>query len=276
MSKVFKPRRGSADQVAAFVGETNEVILNTTTNTLHVMDGLTAGGFPLARADEVAQKDAEQDESLAALRALIAEEVAKLLPLDGSRVMTGALGFGPYLGVREDVSADNAGMNISASSSDKKGAYLILRSDNAGGGFILSSRNEAGSASLIGDPAAKTLTWIGKNLVRSVNGVNADAAGNANITSTIIESYSSNNSGYIKFKNGILINWAWGTGTHQGVTCTWVKAFSNANYIAIATSAVAGSSCNYNGAITSKSTTTCFFDSMIDKAASAYFIAIGI
>lgn len=82
MSKVFKPRRGSADQVAAFIGEANEVILNTTTNTLHVMDGLTAGGFPLARADEVAAKDTEQDAAIAEAKSS-ADEKALSFEVDG-------------------------------------------------------------------------------------------------------------------------------------------------------------------------------------------------
>lgn len=49
MSKVLKPRRGSAEQIAAFIGEENEVVLNTTRKTLHVMDGVTTGGHELAR-----------------------------------------------------------------------------------------------------------------------------------------------------------------------------------------------------------------------------------
>lgn len=104
MSKVFKPRRGSANQVAAFVGEANEVILNTTTNTLHVMDGLTAGGFPLARADKVAQKDAEQDAAISAAKSSADEKVATvngLTPDSNGNVDVGGMPLGtlfPYTG----------------------------------------------------------------------------------------------------------------------------------------------------------------------------------
>ena len=84
MSKVFKPRRGSADQVAAFIGEANEVILNTTTNTLHVMDGLTAGGFPLAKVADLntfkasqSAKDAAQDAAISAAQSSADEALAQ-------------------------------------------------------------------------------------------------------------------------------------------------------------------------------------------------------
>ena len=44
-------RRGTTSQHNSFTGATGEISVNTTTETLHVHDGSTAGGFPLARAD---------------------------------------------------------------------------------------------------------------------------------------------------------------------------------------------------------------------------------
>jgi hypothetical protein len=44
-------RRGSTTQHNSFTGATGEISVNTSTETLHVHDGSTAGGFPLARAD---------------------------------------------------------------------------------------------------------------------------------------------------------------------------------------------------------------------------------
>jgi hypothetical protein len=44
-------RRGTTTQHNSFTGATGEISVNTTTETLHVHDGSTTGGFPLARAD---------------------------------------------------------------------------------------------------------------------------------------------------------------------------------------------------------------------------------
>ncbi len=44
-------RRGSTSQHNSFTGAVGEISVNTTTETLHVHDGSTTGGFPLARAD---------------------------------------------------------------------------------------------------------------------------------------------------------------------------------------------------------------------------------
>lgn len=44
-------RRGTTTQHNSFTGANGEISVNTTTETLHVHDGSTAGGFPLARAD---------------------------------------------------------------------------------------------------------------------------------------------------------------------------------------------------------------------------------
>lgn len=104
MSKPLKPRRGTTAEHAAFIGQAHEVTYDTDKQTLVCHDGLTAGGFPLARADEVAAKDAAQDEAIAeaqssaeaaseevtaldtALRQLIAEELKKYLPLAGGPI----------------------------------------------------------------------------------------------------------------------------------------------------------------------------------------------
>lgn len=108
MSKPLKPRRGTTAEHAAFIGQAHEVTYDTDKQTLVCHDGLTAGGFPLARADEVAAKDAAQDEAIAeaqssadaaseevtaldtTLRQLIVEELAKYLPLAGG-TMTGTI-----------------------------------------------------------------------------------------------------------------------------------------------------------------------------------------
>ena len=49
MSKPLKPRRGTTAEQNAFVGEAYEITYDTDKNTLVCRDGLTAGGFPLAK-----------------------------------------------------------------------------------------------------------------------------------------------------------------------------------------------------------------------------------
>ncbi len=50
---VLRFRRGTSAQHATFTGAQSEVTHNTTTGRLHVHDGTTEGGIPLARLDEL-------------------------------------------------------------------------------------------------------------------------------------------------------------------------------------------------------------------------------
>ena len=47
-------RRGTTTQHASFTGLVGEVTVDTDKDTLVVHDGATAGGYPLAKASEVA------------------------------------------------------------------------------------------------------------------------------------------------------------------------------------------------------------------------------
>jgi len=51
MATQLQIRRGTTAQMNAFTGAEGELAVNTSTDTLHVHNGATAGGFPLARAD---------------------------------------------------------------------------------------------------------------------------------------------------------------------------------------------------------------------------------
>ena len=66
-----------------------------------------------------------------------------------------------------------------------QGARLVLhskdRTDDAAGSFIMQASDGNSEPYLSGNPSG-LLRWNGKNLVRSVNGVNADGAGNVSIT----------------------------------------------------------------------------------------------
>lgn len=125
MSKPLKPRRGTTAENNAFVGEAYEVTYDTDKNTLVCRDGLTAGGFPLATEGEVTTQLSSLDTSI---RAVIAEEVAKYLPLDGSQPMTGRLQL-PHSAEANSRRNDTDGTFIECSLGfhDDQGALVIAR-----------------------------------------------------------------------------------------------------------------------------------------------------
>lgn len=49
MAKTLQLRRGTTSQISAIAGAVGEILIDTTKDTVVVMDGSTAGGFPLAR-----------------------------------------------------------------------------------------------------------------------------------------------------------------------------------------------------------------------------------
>jgi len=51
MATQLQVRRGTTAQMNAFTGAEGELAVNTSTDTVHVHDGSTAGGFALAKAD---------------------------------------------------------------------------------------------------------------------------------------------------------------------------------------------------------------------------------
>ncbi len=52
MSRILQMRRGSVAENNAYTGMPGEVTVDTTNNTLRVHDGVTLGGFALARAND--------------------------------------------------------------------------------------------------------------------------------------------------------------------------------------------------------------------------------
>lgn len=53
MSRQVQLRRGTADEHKNFTGAAGEITIDTTTNTIRVHDGETAGGTPLALASDM-------------------------------------------------------------------------------------------------------------------------------------------------------------------------------------------------------------------------------
>lgn len=165
-----------------------------------------------------------------------------------------------------------------------KSASLILNGgqnldgSSSYGGFELTATNGEDMTNLVGQSTG-ALTWGGKNLVRSVNGVNADVVGNIIIETGEIESMIAGESTYngkpvfyreVRFKNGLQIStlncWA-----YNEAILTWKYAFKDDKYALIVSDA------DYLNACGSKNRTTTTFKFM--TAFSSLFnlsaIAIG-
>ena len=52
MATVVQFRRGNTASVSAFTGAVGELVVNTDTEVVHVQDGVTAGGYPMQRAQK--------------------------------------------------------------------------------------------------------------------------------------------------------------------------------------------------------------------------------
>ncbi len=81
MSEQLQLRRGTVSQVAAFTGLQGEVVVDTTNNILHVNDGQTQGGWPLALATRAAVSDAPYS-------ALVTDRIVAYTALTAARVVT--------------------------------------------------------------------------------------------------------------------------------------------------------------------------------------------
>jgi hypothetical protein len=71
MSEAIKRRRGTTAEHSAFTGLEGEVTVDTSKKTAVVHDGVTPGGFPLARADQISTtaEDVSYDGALSGLAA---------------------------------------------------------------------------------------------------------------------------------------------------------------------------------------------------------------
>lgn len=175
MSKPLKPRRGTTAEHNTIVGEAYEITYDTDKNTLVAHDGMSVGGFPLAKEEDVSSASE-------VLRAFIAEEVAKYLPLVGG-VMAGGIQFEP---------AAQGGINVIRAASQLAGylqfcggpayasgasmaLYGINHTTNPGA-FLLNAQGSEKNSLFLGSPDG-TLMWAGKNVVRSVNDLEAGSDG---------------------------------------------------------------------------------------------------
>lgn len=115
-----------------------------------------------------------------ATTAFVNNKGKEFLPLAGG-TMSGAI---KRAGVFATGTATDAVVSLhgGTASSDGAGIWLYGKDNTNAGKFILRSADANGNVDLVGYPNGG-LFWNGKNIVRSVNGTVADAAGNVAITS---------------------------------------------------------------------------------------------
>jgi len=120
MATQLQIRRGTTAQMNAFTGAEGELAVNTTTDTVHVHDGSTAGGFALAKAD--GSNIGTYAGSFTTLAASGAVTLSSTLAVTGALTATGLTSSGPInLTAGALAAAGNAG--LSHRSADNK-VYL--------------------------------------------------------------------------------------------------------------------------------------------------------
>ena len=177
---------------------------------------------------------------------------------------------------------NNSVLRFNGGNSRDGGASLQLYGKNseASGHFdlVACTKEDASDAKqLIGMPDGR-LTWDGKNIVRFVNGVNADNNGNVSISD--VEEIGD---GYIRLKSGLQICWGSTPGKINStpvdldsVEVNLSKAFKNTGYKVVCTDT--GSACFVFGVYVLDTTRFTVYVQHWKGVGSwaAYYIAIGM
>lgn len=220
------------------------------------------------RDAEQATRDAEQDEAIAEAKS--SADAAKTtadnaLPKSGG-TMTGTLESSAGRTITGVSTAERLLFTSAPVWTDGAWLHLSGKDSTYNGNFQLSSRAANGSGgSLIGE--GDVLTWCGKNIVRSVNGVAADAAGNVAIFDSGSWDDGTTGGWWIRYKNNFqIINIAYALGhTGQDIWIPFPKPFNSTGYASVVTPDFYGTANSNHDGITGKTTTGCTYHSMHGK-----------
>ena len=150
---------------------------------------------------------------------------------------------------------DNDCIEIEGGTKYGNGAKLTLygKSATQNGEFRLSAINDGGvNPKHLSGKVDGSLTWADKNIVRSVNGTNADANGNVTIslpspTAYVTATWMSGNNWYRKWSDGWIEQGGWAVhGAVNNYTLTFPVAFKDTKYTAVV-SPVIGAANGTNG-----------------------------
>lgn len=207
----------------------------------------------------------------------IYEKFKQYLPLSGG-TMTGGISFTGVENVIRTLDTNHWFRFFAGPTSDDGARLSLAGKDipNQNGEFHLVANDGTNESTLLGKPDG-TLQFVGKNIVRSINGVNAGVAGDVVLNDVPIDHYYGTAGGYIKTAGGLLIQWGFNSSTTQDVTCSLLQPYKAADYWCAAMIAFTLSTqVNYNPLVTDRTTTSFLFKSQLAKAASAFWIAIGL
>lgn len=137
--------------------------------------------------------------------------------------MTGTLAFDNYGTIKLTNNTGSISMVCGTGEDNNYGARLGLyaknnSSDNMGSFFLQAKTDTSADNNILSGYHDGRLQWQYRNLVRSVNGVDADDAGN-------VTDVAEKGNDYIRFTNGLQICFN-GTSTSSGLKVTFSKPFS--------------------------------------------------
>ena len=174
---------------------------------------------------------------------------------------------GTFTGPEYFRDVNNSVLRFNGGNTHDGGASLMLYGKDSNidrGGFdlVACTKEDASDAKqLIGKPDG-TLTWNGKNIVRSVNGVNADTSGNVGVISHTIQNTNNFASTFLCNNNALKIQCVRISGNQgqQFGTINWLLPFADTNYHVFATSEDPDENLNFQIAdvtLVGKTTTSC-------------------
>lgn len=199
---------------------------------------------------------------------------AWFLPLDGSSIMSGTIKFSTTQALAKTTTS--GGLGLYGGTSPLDGAQLVLYGkDSTEAGKFAIAANDGDTKVYLYGYADGTLTWGGSNVVRSVNGIVADASGNVPLTVGNLSSSAYSANSYCKLSNGLqLVYGSYSSSEDTTKTITFARAFKSAPKVLMTCQANSDSYLNGSEGILSVSATQV---KIYNGAAVAYvhWIAIG-
>lgn len=189
--------------------------------------GINSSGSPYATAPTPAAGD---NSTKIATTAWVNTKAKEYLPLYGG-IVTGSVYFADSANIKS--STDDYIM-IMAGDNHEISPHILLRGvdaeqtdDEIPGEFFVIANNGTDIARMVGRPDG-SLTWMKKNIVRSVNNINADAAGNVNLTLNYLPLAGGTLTGTISKYGGTFLN---NTNSESSLVLTGDKLSHNASVL---------------------------------------------
>lgn len=147
MSGVLKIRGGTTAEHATFTGEAREITVDTTKNTVVVHDGATAGGFPLAKREELTATNTSFDNTASGLAATNVQELGDELAAE-------------KLGIQENVST----LTGTTPEISNASGVTIWEWTLSGASTPTSGLNDGESCTVFITPGANAIDWQNFNV----------------------------------------------------------------------------------------------------------------